>query len=143
MLKEWENGQFTFSFHHRQQTEKGMPNMLQVLKIGYDLTTDIDPMVLLEDTKFHDHVVPKDTRSDGASTPRFIWMFIPPFGRYLWAAFAHDFLYRTGLESRSVADAWFLLLMTEYKVPAWKRFLMWSMVRMWGWIPYNRYRKQL
>jgi hypothetical protein len=38
--------------------------------------------------------VPVGTTSDGASTPREIWNFIPPFGTYWKAAFLHDYLYR-------------------------------------------------
>ena len=38
--------------------------------------------------------VPAGSTSDGASTPREIWSFIPPFGTYWMAAFLHDYLYR-------------------------------------------------
>lgn len=39
--------------------------------------------------------VPVGATSDGASTPREIWSFIPPFGTYWMAAFLHDYLYRS------------------------------------------------
>lgn len=39
-------------------------------------------------------IVPMGSGSDGASTPRFIWTIIPPFGVYWLAAFLHDWLYR-------------------------------------------------
>lgn len=38
--------------------------------------------------------IPEHDTSDGASTPRFIWTIIPPFGVYWMAAVLHDFLYR-------------------------------------------------
>jgi len=38
--------------------------------------------------------VPAGATSDGASTPREIWTFVPPFGTYWMAAFLHDWLYR-------------------------------------------------
>ena len=39
--------------------------------------------------------VPAGSTSDGASTPREIWCFIPPFGTYWMATFLHDYLYRS------------------------------------------------
>lgn len=41
--------------------------------------------------------VPDGFRSDGASVPRPLWNFIPPWGKYGQAAVLHDFLctYRT------------------------------------------------
>ena len=39
--------------------------------------------------------VPAGATSDGASTPREMWAFIPPFGVYWKAAFLHDYLYRS------------------------------------------------
>lgn len=38
--------------------------------------------------------VPAGSESDGASTPREMWCFIPPFGTYWMAAYLHDYLYR-------------------------------------------------
>lgn len=40
------------------------------------------------------YVIPAGATSDGASTPREIWLTVPPFGRYWPAAFLHDYLYR-------------------------------------------------
>ena len=49
--------------------------------------------------------VPVGATSDGASTPREIWSFIPPFGIYWMAAFLHDYLYRSTDLPKDVCDA--------------------------------------
>lgn len=49
-------------------------------------------------------VVPVGATSDGASTPREIWSFIPPFGTYWMAAFLHDYLYRSTNIQKDVCD---------------------------------------
>ena len=49
-------------------------------------------------------VVPIGTTSDGASTPREIWSFIPPFGTYWMAAFLHDYLYRLSSYPKEFCD---------------------------------------
>ena len=48
--------------------------------------------------------VPVGATSDGASTPREIWSFIPPFGTYWMAAFLHDYLYRSTDLPKDVCD---------------------------------------
>lgn len=49
--------------------------------------------------------VPVGATSDGASTPREIWSFIPPFGTYWMAAFLHDYLYRSTDLPKDVCDS--------------------------------------
>jgi hypothetical protein len=49
--------------------------------------------------------VPVGATSDGASTPREIWAFIPPFGTYWMAAFLHDYLYRSTDIAKDVCDS--------------------------------------
>lgn len=40
------------------------------------------------------HTVPAGSKTDGASTPAYLWAEIPPFGRYWLAAVLHDWAYR-------------------------------------------------
>lgn len=37
--------------------------------------------------------VPIHFKTDFASTPRFLWAFFPPYGKYTEAAVLHDYLY--------------------------------------------------
>ncbi len=77
---------------------------------------------------------PKGMATDFASTPRFLWPFFPPFGRYNKAAVLHDYIYRTpSLDiSRARADAIFLEAMTACRTPGWKRLVMYGAVRLFG-----------
>ena len=45
--------------------------------------------------KAHDFnvTVPIHFKTDFASTPRFLWAFFPPYGKYTEAAVLHDYLY--------------------------------------------------
>lgn len=51
--------------------------------------------------------IPAGFKSDGASVPRFFWRWVFPPGdsRALFAAFAHDYIYRKHPENWSKADA--------------------------------------
>ncbi|MDQ3515271.1 MAG: DUF1353 domain-containing protein [Gemmatimonadota bacterium] len=76
--------------------------------------------------------VPAGFVTDFASVPRMLWRLFPPAGVYNRAAVVHDFLYRTGLTSRAVADALFLDAMIEIGVPWLVRWLMYIGVRIGG-----------
>ena len=77
--------------------------------------------------------IPAGSTTDFASIPRFLWPIFPPDGRrYMRAAIVHDYLYRTGKVPRALADQMFLLLMTQDRVPWWKRNLMYWAVRIFG-----------
>lgn len=76
-------------------------------------------------------VVPKGFKTDLASTPRLLWVLLPPFGRYSQAAVVHDYLYRIE-HDRKEADAIFYELMLRYDTYKWKARLMWLAVRLFG-----------
>lgn len=93
--------------------------------------------------------VPKGFITDLASIPRFFWRIIPPVGKYNKAAVIHDFLYRGGtieyvvgnnhrLPTRRETDRIFKNIMQQLKVPAWKREVMFSAVRMAGWTGWKK-----
>lgn len=89
-------------------------------------------------------VVPAGFKTDGASVPRVLWIFLPPFGGdYDEAAVLHDYLYRTHfLElARVVADAILIEAMTVLQTGAVARWLMFIGVRVGGWVTYRKYRK--
>jgi hypothetical protein len=88
--------------------------------------------------------IPKGFETDGASVPRPLWVFFPPFGGdYDEAAVLHDFLYRTEFLclERVVADA---ILIEAMKVCGTGPLARWSIflgVRAGGWVTYRRYQK--
>jgi len=84
---------------------------------------------------------PAGFRTDLASIPRLVRSLIPQNGRHRKAAVIHDFLYRyAGVNgwSRKDADAVFKEGMAVDGVPGYRRAIMWSAVRSWGWITWNK-----
>jgi len=76
--------------------------------------------------------VPKNFKTDFASTPRWTWTFFPP-EEYAEAAVPHDFLCRNRQVSRFMADAIFREIMFKMGAPLWKRVVMYYAVRS-AWI---------
>lgn len=87
--------------------------------------------------------VPKDFQTDFASIPKLFWSFLSPIDRYTRAAIVHDWLYiyhkvirttdtKESTITRKEADDIFYKLMGRDKVPDWKRKILWSAVRLFG-----------
>ena len=76
--------------------------------------------------------VPVGATSDGASTPREIWSFIPPFGVYWMAAFLHDYLYRSTDLPKDICDALLLEAMEDLCVDLPERFAIYHGVTLGG-----------
>lgn len=78
-------------------------------------------------------VVPAGFVTDFASTPRCLWSFFPPWGKYLKSAILHDYLYsHDGNCSRFFADALFRDTMIQEGVPAWQATAMYYAVRLFA-----------
>jgi hypothetical protein len=77
--------------------------------------------------------IPLGFVTDFASIPPFFQSLIQPFGRHAPAAVLHDYLYAIGQKrARAIADRLFLNAMREAGVPAFRRSLMYRMVRLFG-----------
>ena len=83
--------------------------------------------------------VPKGFESDFASVPRGLWNLLPPDGPYTQSAVLHDFLYSKRGNSpegrnrtRKECDLIFLEAMVVLNVSAWKRYIMFWSVRIFG-----------
>ena len=74
-------------------------------------------------------IVPKGFRTDLASVPRLLWVFIPPMGRYSCASVVHDYLCTINY-NRKEADKVFYELMIKYKTYTWKAKIMYIGVRI-------------
>lgn len=83
--------------------------------------------------------VPAGAETDFHSVPRLLWWLFPPDD---WAesGVLHDWLYRTGLTSRVQADAVHYEALRHCGAPVWRARLMWRALRLFGWIPWRRYR---
>lgn len=89
--------------------------------------------------------------SDKASIPKPARIVIPKSGKYNRSAVIHDGLYQNGRRiktdprskiSREIADEIYLGLMEYRNVAGWNRKTQWAILRMFGWIVWNKYRKQ-
>jgi len=88
-------------------------------------------------------VVPQGFETDLASVPRLFHKIFPPDGKYAKAAVLHDWLYRTGLVDRWMADAIFYDAMRNRNLPEGHRVGWWTAqavywsVRAFGWYGYD------
>ena len=82
--------------------------------------------------------VPAGFHTDFASTPRFLWWWLPPFGRYLQAAVLHDYLYSSKPIPRKDADRIFFRVMVEARTRVWRAGLMYLAVRWFGWKAWSK-----
>ena len=91
---------------------------------------------LLEPIYYMDLAIPVGFESDGASVPRFFWrlVFPPSDSRALYAAFVHDYVYRTHPRgwTKSNADRIFEHLLIGGGIPAWRAKLAYWGVKLFG-----------
>jgi len=85
--------------------------------------------------------IPAGTMSDGATVPRLLWWFLPPWGdRATPAAVLHDFLCERldqghpfpNCDTRARCDAQFRLALIALKIPRWRAWLCWAGVRLYS-----------
>ena len=81
--------------------------------------------------------VPPGFITDFASTPQFLWLWLPYWGKYGKAAVVHDYLYQTQKRSRKEADQIFREAMVVGNTRAWKALVMFLAVRLFGWLSWK------
>ena len=82
--------------------------------------------------------VPEGFLTDLASTPRMMWWWLPPFGKYIEAAVLHDYFYSSKIVPRHDADRMFLLAMQEAGTRLIRAAMMYYAVRWFGWIAWRK-----
>lgn len=97
--------------------------------------------ILLEPVGWRGITLPSGFMSDGASVPRFLWWFLPPWGdRATVAALVHDFACDSlksgapvpGGETRAKCDGLFRDALHELGVARWRAWLCWAGVRAYS-----------
>jgi hypothetical protein len=114
-------------------------------------TDDGRNFILMEDFLFgwrgREFKVPKGSRTDGASTPRFTWDLLPPFGIYWKWCVCHDSAYQgtlmviddvsgvwvTAMLSKEESDEMLSDLMEAGKVVALDADAIYEGVKWGGW----------
>lgn len=86
---------------------------------------------LLEDISLLGFTVPAGFVTDGASTPKFMWAWIPPVDSYFPAAVVHDYLLEaaSGLRRKDI-DKIFYQCLKELKIGFFRRYIMYIGVRL-------------
>ncbi len=85
--------------------------------------------------------VPVGTTSDGASTPKWMWNLIPPFGKYWLAAVLHDYLYRITQKPKDYCDDIILEAMESLGVDLFLREAIYEGVHLGGDVAFNDDRR--
>lgn len=80
--------------------------------------------------------VPKGYSTDLDSVPRIPIAYAWLKGRATKSAVVHDWLYYNK-HDRKEADKIFLQAMKDEGIPVWRRFLIYSAVRAFGWLAYR------
>ncbi len=90
-----------------------------------------------------EYTIPKGFISNLASTPRFIWMFLPPAtGRYRVPSLIHDYMYDCGGD-RAYCDTVYYYCMLKYDVPNWKAKIIYTAVKWFGKSHFNDQNRNL
>lgn len=85
--------------------------------------------------------VPVGFITDFASVPKIFWSILPPNGIYGKSTVIHDYLYYSGIYSKSKSDEIFLESMGVLKVPDWQKYTMYRAVKYFGYAAWNTHRK--
>ena len=91
--------------------------------------------------------VPKGYITDLASIPWIAQCIIPKLGKQNRSSVVHDYLYEVGSINgkkitREIADKIYFGLMKSRKVSAWNRHIQYRALRMFGFIAWNKYKKE-
>jgi len=90
------------------------------------------PLIYQSDVASQVFIVPRGFQTDMASVPRLPLVFLLAGDTSRAASVVHDFLYSTHLVRRQVADAVLREASEVTLVPAWRRWVMWGGVRLFG-----------
>lgn len=101
-------------------------NFAQVYKVGSRLWRLANDFVTPYQT------VPIGYYSDGASIPRFFWVFSDPAGEFFEAALVHDYMYSKAVHTKEEADNAFLNISLDYGVAPWKAKIAYFFVKHFG-----------
>jgi len=124
------------------------------MKIGFfetdiDLTVPItgDIRTLKSELTYYTEIkkclilVPAFFETDLGSIPQFLQGIFPKDGKAMYAYILHDYLYATGLFTRSESDAILEEAMKSLGVSWWRRKSVKAGLKMGGWVAWNKHRK--
>jgi len=87
-------------------------------------------------------LVPIGTVTDFGSIPKFLQSIFSKDGLALYAYVLHDYLYRTGMFTRSECDMILEEAMKSLGVAWWRRKAVRGGLRIGGWVAWNKHRNK-
>jgi hypothetical protein len=88
-------------------------------------------------------VVPIGFETDFASIPRLFWGLINPSGQHSKAAVIHDYMYKMhDSPLREICDAVLLEMMTRLHTPFIRKWAIYTAVRCFGWLYFNKNKEK-
>ena len=82
--------------------------------------------------------VPDGFVTDFASVPRIPVAYLLAGGDFQAPATLHDYLYRSGIVTRAIADGMLSEACVVSGVPMWRTLIAWFGVRLFGWAHYRK-----
>lgn len=92
----------------------------------------VAPLIYQSDLAKQTFIVPRGFQTDLASVPRLPLVFLLTGDTSRAASVVHDFLYSTHPVCRQIADGVLREASALTMVPAWRRWIMWAGVRVFG-----------
>ena len=86
-------------------------------------------------------IVPIGFETDLGSIPNFLHWLFPKDGRAVLAYILHDYLYKTGMFSKSLSDEILEEAMEVLEAKWWRRKGVSIGLKLGGWIAYNKHRR--
>jgi hypothetical protein len=105
-------------------------------------------LVLEEEVLYHDMVIPKGTKWDGASIPKLFRNILgsPKSPEYIKASLLHDWIYRYHELPKYHGDIIFAYELLKEKTPVWKVMFMMLALGIFGWVgyywPFKKFKKE-
>src|SRR5450830_1936662 len=90
------------------------------------------PLIYQSDVAKQTFFVPRGFQTDMASVPRLPLVFLLAGDTSRSASVVHDYLYSSHTVSRKMADSVLREASAVTLVPAWRRWIMWAGVRLFG-----------
>jgi hypothetical protein len=102
--------------------------------------TILQPLIYESDVAQRVFIVPEGTVTDFASVPRVPLAFLLTGDTAHEAAVIHDYIYKTAIVDRAMADRVFEEAAKVTGEPSWRAALLYAGVRLGGWAAWGNHR---
>ncbi len=114
--------------------------VLRVPKSG-DIRVLVKPLTYYSDIAGEYIIVPSGFHTDLGSIPRMLQGIFPKDGKAMFGYIVHDWLYKTGMYTRSISDDILEEAMRVLDVSWYTRKAVHNGLRVGGWVAWNGHRR--